>query len=348
MSPEDLSTRRVANMLDGGPFLWCAAGPRPVLPATTGAVVETSGSTGGSRKVVLTRDALLAAARSSRSALGLDLTWHLALPSRYVAGLMVLVRSLAAGRQPVSSAPDLADLCPRGGGDAVSIVATQLHRALADPALCSRLAGFDVVLVGGSALAPKLRSRAQDAGIRVRETYGMSETCGGVVWDGHPLPGVAVEVRDVDGAPQGHGRIVLGGPTLCEGYLDDRGAIQRVATDGMLATSDWGRWDAGRLVVGGRLDDVVITGGVNVDLAGVRRAVELADPSAAVLSVPDAEWGSRIVLFATEGSLAKWRKRLSTSLPREALPRQVVIVDEVPRTAGGKPDRATLLAWVPR
>lgn len=340
---------RVADMLEGGPAVWLSSGDPPEgLPGDVGAVVETSGSTGAGKRVVLSRRALLAAAAASRTALGADLTWHLVLPARYVAGLMVLVRSLAAGREPLLSAPDLADLRPTGHGDAVSVVATQLYRALDDPMIARRLAGFDAVLVGGSALAPALRRRAEDAGISVQETYGMSETCGGVLWDGRALPGASVELQDDTRAPRGNGRIALGGPTLCDGYLDDSGTIVPATSGGMLATADWGRWQDGRLIVGGRLDDVVITGGVNVDLAGVRRAVEAADPLAAVLAVPDVEWGSRIVLFATSGSLAGWRDRLSSSLPREALPRQVVVLDEVPRTAGGKPDRATLLAWVPQ
>ncbi len=345
----DDPVRAVAEMVQGGPFLWLCAGQRPTIHSDgVGAVVETSGSTGTGKRVVLSRAALLAAAAASRAALGTDLTWHLVLPPQYVAGLMVLVRSLVGGREPVLSAHDLTDLRPSGEGDAVSIVATQLHRALKDPDLTRRLARFDAVLVGGSALSPELRERAQGAGIAVRETYGMSETCGGVVWDGLVLPGTSATLQEDERAPRGSGRIVLGGPTLCDGYLDDSGDILPATSDGVLVTNDWGRWSDGRLVVGGRIDDVIITGGVNVDLAVVRHAVHAADPLAAVLAVPDAEWGSRIVIFATSGSLAAWRTRLSATLSREALPRQLVIVDDVPRTSGGKPDRAALLAWVPR
>lgn len=339
----------VADMLAGGSHLWlCSGNPPPMPQGWTGAVVETSGSTGAGKKVMLSRSALLAAAAASRVALSADLTWHLVLPPHYVAGLMVLVRSLTVGRQPVMSSSNLADLRVTGEGDAVSVVATQLHRALGNAELTRRLAAFDAVLVGGSALAPDLRRRAEDAGIALRETYGMSETCGGVVWDGVPLPGTLVELLDDDHVPRGSGRVSLAGPTLCDGYLDESGSVCPATTAGRLLTADWGRWLDGRLVVGGRIDDVIITGGVNVDLAAVRRAVEDADPLAAVLAVPDPEWGSRIVVFATSGSLEQWRDRLAPALSREALPRQVVIVDAVPRGAGGKPDRSTLLAWVPR
>ena len=338
----------VAAMMDGGPPLWLAAGDPPeTLLDTVGAVVTTSGSTGAEKRVMLSRVALLAAAAQSRAAVGVDLTWHLALPQHYVAGLMVLVRSLAVGREPIITSPDLSDLCASGQGDAVSIVGTQLYRALQDPSTTRRLARFDLVLVGGAALPSALRERATEAGIALRETYGMSETCGGIVWDGAVLAGSTVELLADARAPHG-GRIALGGPTLCDGYLAEDGAIEPATVDGLLVTSDWGHMDDGWLVVGGRLDDVVITGGVNVDLAVVRRCVEALDQDAAVLAVEDPEWGTRIVVFATSGSLAHWRDRLAPSLPKTALPRQLVPVSALPRTAGGKPDRRALLALVPR
>lgn len=340
--------RPVREMLSGGDFVFTGPAPRPCLgDQGVGAVVETSGSTGQGSRVVLSRAALLAATTGSSAVLGRDLTWHLALPAGYVAGLMVLVRSLVAGREPVQAAGDLSDVRASGNGDAISLVGTQLHRALADPVRTRALAGFDLVLVGGAALSEELRSRALDAGIALRESYGMSETCGGIVWDGVALPGSAVRLSHDDRAPRG-GRILLSGPTLCNGYLNESGEVEPVTENGWLATSDWGHMASERLVVGGRLDDVIISGGINVDLAAVRRAVERLDVEAAVLAVEDAEWGQRIVLFAASGSLEQWRERLAATLPRTALPRQLLTVGELPRTAGGKPDRRALLALVPR
>ncbi len=338
----------VADMLAGGPCLYLEGALLPSTPdAGAGAIVSTSGSTGAGKRVVLSRSALLAAASGSRAAVGTDLTWHLVLPSHYVAGLMVMVRSLAVGRQPVLASPDLSDLRASGDGDAVSIVGTQLYRALRNPEATRALGQFDLVLVGGAALSQDLRERAADAGIALRETYGMSETCGGIVWDGLVLPGSSIRLLDDARAPRG-GRIALGGPTLCDGYLGDDGVTETATDDGLLITSDWGHLEQGRLVVGGRLDDVVISGGVNVDLGAVRRALEAIDPDAAVLAVEDPEWGHRIVLFATTGSLRQWRDTLAPGLPRTALPRELVRVERVPRTPGGKPDRHALLALVPR
>lgn len=342
------TVRAVAEMLAGGPAVGSESAPLPAVPAVgVGAIVSTSGSTGAGKRVVLSRSALLAAAASSRAAVGLDLTWHLVLPSQYVAGLMVMVRSLSAGREPVLSCPDLSDLSATGDGDAVSIVGTQLYRALSDPIATGALAQFDLVLVGGAAVPKDLRDRATDARVALRETYGMSETCGGIVWDGHALPGSSIQLLDDARAPRG-GRIALGGPTLCDGYLGDDGVIEPATSGGVLATADWGHMEHGRLVVDGRLDDVVFSGGVNVDLGALRRAVEAIDPDAAVLAVEDIEWGHRVVVFATTGSLTGWRDTLAPNLPRTALPRQLVRVPQIPRTPGGKPDRRALLALVPR
>ena len=323
----------VSRMLDGGPALWLADGPRPRLPRDVGAVVQTSGTTGTARRVVLSREALRAAARAARERVGGDLTWHLALPGRYVAGLMVQVRSAVAGRRAPVVPTDLEGLAPTGDGDAISLVPTQLHRALGDAAVTQRLRAFDLILLGGAPLGAGLRERAGDAGLAVVESYGMSETSGGVVWDGKPLPGVWIGLCG--------GRVSIGGPTLFDGYLDDPAATAEAMEEGTLLTHDRGRWEGGRLVITGRVDDVVISGGVNVDLAEVRAAAARIDPETAVLAVPDAEWGTRVVLFAPGGDLAGWREALAGALPRTWLPRQLVGTP-IPRTPGGKPDREAL------
>ena len=298
----------VSRMLEGGAALWLADGPAPRLPRGVGAVVQTSGTTGSARRVVLSRDALRAAAGAARERVGGDLTWHLALPGRYVAGLMVQVRSAAAGRGTPVVPTDLEGLAPTGDGDAISLVPTQLHRALGDAAVTKRLRAFDLILLGGAPLGNELRERARDAGLAVVESYG---------------------------------RVLIGGPTLFDGYLGDPTATAAAMDAGALLTRDRGHWTNGRLVITGRIDDVIVTGGVNVDLAEVRAAAARLDPETAVLAVPDAEWGRRVVLFAASGDLAGWREALASALPRTWLPRQL-IVTPIPRTPGGKPDREVL------
>ena len=323
----------VRHLLDDGEGLWLADGAG-TAPAGH-AVVGTSGSSGQAKRVLLSREALAAAADAAHERLGFRATWHLTLSPRYVAGLMVLVRGLR-GNGVRAGDPTLADLAPAPGRNAVSIVATQLYRALEAPALAATLARFDAVLVGGSALSPQLRARAEASGIRVIETYGMSETCGGVVWDGVPLPGVGVRLGP-------GGRVAVAGPTLFSGYLGEPALTAEALLDGAVLTRDRGRWVDGRLHIDGRIDDVVISGGVNVDLAEVRSAARALDADTEVLAVPDDEWGVRLVLFARRGGLDQWRERLRHALPAAALPRQLVLVEALPRTAGGKPDREKLL-----
>lgn len=338
--------QRVQDLLSRGVGLWLADGAG-AAPAGT-AVVGTSGSTGEPKLVVLRREALVAAAEAATARLGFTATWHLALEPRYVAGLMVLVRGLL-GDGVAEAGGDLSRLRPRDGRNAVSVVATQLYRGLRVPETRRALAAMDAVLVGGAPLGASLRARAEAAGIRVIETYGMSETCGGVVWDGVPLPGVSVRLgkRGVGVRVGECDRIELAGPTLFDGYLGRPELSAAVLRDGAVLTGDRGHFAPdGRLVVDGRLDDVVISGGVNVDLAAVRAAAVALDPETAVLAVDDEEWGARVVLVATAGTLGDWRERLRTALPAACLPRQLTIVDRIPRGAGGKPDRAALAALV--
>lgn len=307
----------VARMLDGGPALVLTDAPIPLGRDDVGVWLATSGSTGRPKPIGLSRDALRAAAAATTAHFGWSATWHLALPAHYVAGLMVLVRGVL-GDGVRDCAADLSDLSPAPGRNVLSVVPTQLLRAL-DAGL--DLTCMDAVLVGGARLGPALRARAEAARVRVVETYGMSETCGGVVYDGVPLPGVEVEL--VDERIRIVGTMVVGGSIL---------------------TNDRGRWADGRLEVLGRIDDLVTTGGLKADLAVVRGVVAAHDPDAWVLAVDDEEWGARIVLFARGGTLESWREALAADLPRHALPRQLVVVDTLPRTAGGKPDRENLLA----
>ena len=299
------------------------------------AVVTTSGSSGTPKQVVLSRDAVLASAKASAARLGGSGPWVLALPSSYVAGLNVVVRSLVAGHRPVL----LGDRAPREvviADGFLSLVPTQLHRWLdsADDAVAlTRLAA---VLVGGGPVDASLKERARDAGIRLVATYGMAETCGGCVYDGLPLDGVGLALAT-------DGRVRLSGPTLFEGYLDDAAATAEVLVDGWFHTSDAGRLDEdGRLQVLGRVDDMVVSGGVNVPAAAV--AARLREHpqvrAAEVLGVADLEWGNRVVAVVVgDLDLDDARAWVGAKHPRSWAPREVVVVPTLPMLANGKVDR---------
>ena len=306
-------------------------------------VIDTSGSTGAPKRVVLPREALLASIRASSARLGVSGRWLLALPSSYVAGVQVLCRSLVAGHPPVLvHGLDLAAALDRAGDDVpvlTSLVPTQLHRLLDRPEQAAALAAMHAVLVGGGPLDPSLRRRATEARVRVVATYGASETAGGCVYDGVPLDGVAVAI----GAD---GRVRIGGPTVFAGYDGDPALTAETLVDGWFLTSDAGRLDEdGRLQVLGRLDDVVVSGGVNVPLPGV--AARLRDhpgvAEAEVLGVPDAEWGTRVVAFVVgSADPAELRDWVAAAHPRAWAPREVLRVEALPLLPNGKVDRPSL------
>ena len=319
---------------------WLAAPePEPLL-------IETSGSTGSPKRVVLSRAAVLASAAASARRLGESGRWLLALPSSYVAGVQVLVRSLVAGHEPVLvDGLDLAGAVTRAGGGPLfcSLVPTQLHRALADPDQVAALRRCHTVLLGGGPIDRGLHEAARVEGVHVVATYGASETAGGCVYDGLPLDGVGLALAT-------DGRIRLGGPTLFSHYDGDPELTRTTLVDGWFVTSDAGRLDEdGRLQVIGRVDDVVVSGGVKVPAPAVAERVRQHPgvEDAEVVGVEDAEWGQRLVAVvvgtATTAELRDWVAEVH---PRSWAPRAVVRIAAMPLLANGKVDRQALVRAV--
>ncbi len=364
----------LAAALEGdAPVLpYAASGPAPTVPAHDpvdlpdglAVVVGTSGSTGTPKRALLTAGAVVASNRATHERLGGPGQWLLALPAHHVAGLQVLLRSLDAGTTPV--AMDLTDgflpaaflaattLLDPGLPRYTSLVPTQLARLLDHPGGSESLGAFDAVLVGGAAIAPRLRLRAERAGVRVVATYGMSETAGGCVYDGTPLPCTEIAFDD-------EGRIHLGGATLAHGYLgrpDLTAAAFGVDDDGLrwFRTDDVGHTDArARLRVDGRVDDLVNTGGLKVAPRLVEEAILDHVPGVVevvVVGSPDPEWGEAVCALvvlepgATRASVTagELRAHLRGILPDHALPRRVLTAPRVPLRGPGKPDRRAVTA----
>ena len=308
-------------------------------------MVSTSGSTGQPKEVALSAAALRTSAAASLRRLGGPGQWILALPPTTVAGLQVITRSVLAGSSPVllEDHLDLAGAAAALSGERryVAAVPTQVHRWLVDPRATAALLRLDAVLVGGAASPPALLRRAAEAGVRVVTTYGMTETSGGCVYDGRPLDGVAVTV----GAD---GRIRVRGPVLFDGYVGRPDDTASVLRNGEFHTPDRGRLDPdGRLLVLGRVDDVVVSGGVNVPLTAVeaRLAEHPALREAAAAARPDEEWGSAVVAVVAVDAvpdLRELRNWVAQTCPRSWAPRALVVVDALPLLPSGKVDRQRL------
>lgn len=343
------------------------------VPDEVAVLLRTSGSTGTPRQVMLTTAGLRASAEATHARLAGPGRWLLALPTDHVAGVQVLVRSALAGTEPVClTGPFRAEAFAEAartataGGEAAytSLVPTQLHRVLADPVAVRAAAGFDAVLLGGAAASPRLVAQARDQGVRVVTTYGMTETCGGCVYDGHPLDGVRVALDD-------DGRILLAGPVLAAGYRDRPDLDQEAFHTGpdpvtgapvrWLRTGDLGAWDAGPagdvLRVLGRADDMLVTGGVNVAPAAVERVIVDRVPAVAqicLVGVPDPEWGQALVAVVVPQTgheapdLTELRAAVTDRLGPAAAPRHLLVVDALPLRGPGKIDRRGTTALADR
>ncbi|MFN3865794.1 MAG: AMP-binding enzyme [Demequina sp.] len=304
-----------------------------------GIAAPTSGSTGQPREVLVSADAMVASASATLARLGGPGHWLLALPTDRIAGAMVVARAHLGGGAlvhhdggPFTAAGFAAAAATLPEGRRyVSLVPTQVWRLLADPRGTAALAAFDAVLVGGAPPGMDLPPQAL-------ETYGMTETAGGCVYDGLPLAGASVRIAD-------DGRIELAGPMLADGFADgdDSAFLMRDGTR-WLRTGDMGVLDGRRLTVQGRADDVILSGGVNVHPAPVERALRahggIAD--AVVVGAPDPQWGERVVALVVlepGATVTLEDLRSSLSLERAALPTAMAALDSIPRTAAGKIDR---------
>jgi O-succinylbenzoic acid--CoA ligase len=225
-----------------------------------------------------------------------------------------------------------------------SLVAAQLAKALNDPAATAALADLDAVLIGGGPAPRPVLDAAAAAGIAVVRTYGTSETAGGCVYDGVPLHGVRLRVLT-------DGRIVIGGATLAKGYRNPVDP-DPFAEPGWFRTDDLGAVDdAGALTVLGRADDAISTGGLTVQPQPVEAALSThpAVSDCAVFGVADERLGQRVVaaVVVSHGceppTLDALRAHVSRTLDATAVPRELHIVEALPRHGIGKVDRMALV-----
>ncbi|MFI8633856.1 AMP-binding protein [Microbacterium sp. NPDC077663] len=366
--PRDVLRALRAAVLGAGPAvaLGAADGLPDEVPAGTAVVVTTSGSTGYPKSVALSRSALTSSALATADRIGSG-SWLLALPATYVAGVQVMVRALVAGRDPAILAGSFtaqtftaaaSAMAASEGGLRIptytSLVPAQVQTLVeageSDAAVARAFASFEAVLVGGQALPPALAERAAALGARIVRTYGSTETSGGCVYDGRPLEGVRVRVAD--------GEVQLSGPTLADGYLGD----PELSAEAFVRDEDGARWyrtgdagsfDDGVLRVTGRRDNVIVSGGVNVSLDRVEQAARTVPglDGAVVVPTTDERWGAASVVVLSRAALAgrgepgvleEVRRVVAAAIGAPARPRELLVLDAVPLTASGKPDRALL------
>ncbi|WP_182359101.1 o-succinylbenzoate--CoA ligase [Tomitella gaofuii] len=334
--------------------------PGSVVDEAVAMIVATSGTTGTPKGALLTGSALVAGARATQDRLGGPGTWLLPLPPHHIAGMQILVRSVVAGTEPVivdvtrGFAPeDLVAATRRmpAGRRYTSLVPTQLVKALDDPGAVDALRTFDAILVGGAATPGALRERAAAAGLALVRTYGMSETCGGCVYDGVPLDGVRVRIEP------GTSRIVLGGPVVAAGYLGAPGH-PAFSEPGWFRTDDAGEFDGDVLTVTGRLDEAITTGGLTVVPQVVEAVLERVPGvrACAVVGLPDDRLGRRVAVAVVRDAAAdapgaagaptleSLRSAVAQELGPRAAPREMFVVDALPLRGIGKVDRRALLA----
>ncbi len=310
------------------------SGGRPVEEGDA-LVLATSGTTGEAKGVVLTHDAVAASAAATSERLGVDPgsdAWLCCLPLAHVGGLSVVLRAWHAGTglevHPRFRVADALGAAARGA-TLVSLVPTMLRR------LGAGAAAFRAIVLGGAAPPGDLPPN-------VVTTYGLTETGSGLVYDGWPLAGVEVRTRD--------GEVLVRGPMLLRAYRD--GTVPFDA-DGFFHTGDAGALSAdGRLVVHGRMTEMIVSGGENVWPVAVEAVLETVPgvSEVAVGGVADPEWGQRVVAYVVPvpgealPRLAALRDQVRAEIGPWAAPRELVLVDHLPRTALGKVRRHALAA----
>ena len=278
-------------------------------PAT---VVFTSGSSGAAKAVVhsVANHLYNAAGSAANIPLRPDDAWLVALPLSHVAGLSILFRTLGAGACALfadgGSFRGADDPAARLLPDAshVSLVETQLRRLLQIPGWQELTRRLRAALIGGSALSAALLRQARAAGLPVCASYGCTEMASQVATT---RPGDPAETFEGAAPVLPHrrvaigtgGEILLGGRTLCLGYLDQERVRPAAGVGGWFASGDLGRLDGGRLSVTGRRDARFISGGENIQPEEVEQAL-LAHPAvlaAVCVAVPDPEFGRRPAAF---------------------------------------------------
>ncbi|MFE3798874.1 acyl-CoA synthetase [Nocardia tengchongensis] len=345
-----------------------AAYPEPE-PSTPALIVYTSGTTGAPKGVVLSRRAVAAGVDGVAEAWQWtpdDVLVH-GLPLFHVHGLVLgVLGALRVGSPLVHTVRPAPDRYAAAGGSLYFGVPTVWSRVCADPASARALAGARLLVSGSAPLpVPVFEELTTLTGNAPIERYGMTETVITIStrfdgerrpgWVGLPVSGVRTRIRSESGEEVDHdgetlGRLEIGGDTLFDGYLNNLAKTAEVMTpDGWFRTGDIAVIDPAGFhrIVGRESVDMIKSGGYRIGAGEVEQAL-LAHPAireAAVVGVPDADLGQRIVAYVVgeapnPGEVIDF---VAGSLSVHKRPREIRVVEALPRNAMGKVQKKALL-----
>lgn len=341
------------------------------LPPDTALLMRTSGSSSGVGKtVMISRTALMASAAATHAVLGGPGNWVCALPTHHIAGFQTVFRAALAGTRAISAGRgtprELASAVEELAGEPtyLSLVPTQLRRLL-DSSYVEQAKSFSAILLGGAAAPSELLLRAREAGLHIVTTYGMTETCGGCVYNGVPIGNTNISLDN-------SGQISISGTVVATGYLESSttSMITKLpvtfpkrltapeapefpsffpsleAFHGSFTAQDAGRWSHGKLEILGRLDSAITTGGLTVIPGIIEQELEnMGSGECVVVGIPDEQWGEIVVALITH-PLSNPSARLREHFEAGYVPKIILSVRDLgltslPYLESGKVDRVT-------
>ena len=320
----------------------------------TGLIVCTSGTTGNPKAVEISSKALVNAANKTNQMFNDSADWILAINPAFIGGLMVLARAIISNQNWIYGLdesdkfnPDLfiakaMEVLSKNEKVRTSLVNAQLS-TLVSQGHTETLKKFDAILIGGGQISNSLYEQLKNDGVNLIRTYGMTETCGGVVWDGFALNNVLIRIDHP--ASDGVGQIAIKSDSNATCYHGKSNEInklnQSTFSNDWVLTKDLGSLKNGELKVIGRNDDIVISGGNNVSLHAIENVIkdQLGIEDTVVFSIPDEKWGA-IVAAVIVGNceISVIQKSIEIELGKAAVPRIIKNVLEIPLLPNGKVD----------
>ena len=320
----------------------------------SGLLVCTSGSTGNPKAVEISAAALLSATKLVNAKFENPASWLLAINPAFIGGAMVIARAITQDQKweygldengkfsPEIFAGIAQTFIAQNGRVRTSLVAAQLSALIAQDHI-NLLKKFDAILVGGGQISPEVYKNLKDDGVNLIRTYGMTETCGGVVWDGKALDDVSIRIENP--ANGGAGRISINSPSNATCYHGNSEGIKQLNeitfNNNWIMTQDIGTYENATLKVIGRSDDIVISGGVNVSVHAIENVLrdQPGVEDAVVFAMPDKIWGTIVAaVIVGNAELLVLQDAVEKELGSPAKPRIIKFAHELPLLPNGKID----------